>query len=454
MKIAVINGSPKGKYSITLQTVLYLQRKYPEHSFEILHAGQRIKALEKDFSEAKELMESSDAVLFSYPVYTFLAPSQLHRFIELTKKRNVNLEDKFVTQISTSKHFYDVTAHKYIEENVLDLGMRYIRGLSADMEDLLTQEGRKEAEKFFQRFLWSLKEGIYTKRTERSSIFQPVEATVPESNADDKSDEKDIVVLTDNTDPSSNLAKMIERLRVKLPYKSRIVNISEYPFGGGCLGCFRCAVSEKCVYKDGFDSFLRDNIQKCDAIVYSFKVSDHSMGARFKMYDDRNFCNGHRTVTVGMPVGYLVSGPYEREHNLQTVIEARSETGGNYLAYVATDENETDMEVDKLAKSLTFILETKHTAPRNFWGVGGMKIFRDLIYQMRGMMRADHKFYKKQGIYDFPQKKKLTSLKMYLVGMLLSNEKILGKMGNKMNEGMLAPYKKLFAEMDKEEKSR
>ena len=33
MKIAVINGSPKGKYSITLQTVLYLQRKFPEHTF-------------------------------------------------------------------------------------------------------------------------------------------------------------------------------------------------------------------------------------------------------------------------------------------------------------------------------------------------------------------------------------------------------------------------------------
>ena len=79
-----------------------------------------------------------------------------------------------------------------------------------------------------------------------------------------------------------------------------------------------------------------------------------------------------------------------------------------------------------------------------------MKIFRDLIYQMRGMMRADHKFYKKQGIYDFPQKKKLTSLKMYLVGFLLSNEKILAKMGNAMNEGMIAPYKKMFDQMDKE----
>jgi len=67
---------------------------------------------------------------------------------------------------------------------------------------------------------------------------------------------------------------------------------------------------------------------------------------------------------------------------------------------------------------------------------------------MREMMRADHKFYKKQGIYDFPQKKKLTSMKMYLVGMLLSNEKVVAKMGNSMNDGMLAPYKKLFEKMD------
>ena len=40
-------------------------------------------------------------------------------------------------------------------------------------------------------------------------------------------------------------------------------------------------------------------------------------------------------------------------------------------------------------------------------------------------------------------------MKMYFVGMLLSNEKILQKMGNKMNEGMLMPYVKLFEKMDK-----
>lgn len=451
MKIAVINGSPKGKYSITLQTIRYLERKFPEHEFVTLHAGQVIRALERDFTPARELLESADAVIFSYPVYTFLAPSQLHRFIELVKENGVNLTDKYATQISTSKHFYDVTAHKYIEENALDLGMRYIRGLSADMEDLLTENGRSDAEKFFERFLWSVSENVFEQSKGARAEFVPVTATLPASSDAEKK-ARDVVIITDLTDTDSNLSRMIERFRIVFNYTTRVVNISEYPFSGGCLGCFRCAVSEKCVYKDGFDSFLRDNIQKADAIVYAFTVSDHSMGSRFKMYDDRNFCNGHRTVTVGMPVGYIVSGAYSEEDNLRMVVEARSETGGNFLSGVATDEQDADAAVDMLAKSLSFALENKHTAPQNFYGVGGMKIFRDLIYQMRGMMRADHKFYKKQGIYDFPQKKKLTSMKMYLVGMLLSNEKILAKMGNKMNDGMLMPYEKMFKKMDEEEK--
>jgi len=173
------------------------------------------------------------------------------------------------------------------------------------------------------------------------------------------------------------------------------------------------------------------------------------MGARFKMYDDRQFCNGHRTVTIGMPVGYLVSGNYRTEPNLQMILEARAQVGSNFLAGVATDERDTDAAIDQLAQTLTFALEQKYVPPQNFYGIGGMKIFRDLIWLMQGMMRADHKFYKSHGQYDFPQKKFGMMLKMHLVGMLLANEKIKAKMGNKMNEGMLMPYTKLFEKLDK-----
>ena len=118
MKFAVINGSPKGRYSISLQSILFLEKVFPEHEFTVLHVGQKIKSFEKDFSEIKEVLEKAEALIFVYPVYTFLAPSQLHRFIELLQKHNVALSGKFATQLSTSKHFYDITAHKYIEENI------------------------------------------------------------------------------------------------------------------------------------------------------------------------------------------------------------------------------------------------------------------------------------------------------------------------------------------------
>ena len=451
MKIAVINGSPKGKYSITLQTINYLQRKYPELEFEILHAGQMIKSLEKDFSRAKELIEKCDAILFSYPVYTFIAPSQLHSFINLMKKNGVDMKDKHVTQLTTSKHFYDVTAHKYVEDNMLDIGARIIKGLSADMDDLLTDNGKEEAEKFIQRFIWSIENGVYT----QSDNYTPTANRVPlkkESKKIEQIDEKDIVIITDCTDTNSNLYAMIERFRTSFKYKTRVVNISEIQIHAGCLGCFRCAVSGKCVHKDGFDTFLRENIQNADAIVYAFEIKDHSMGVRFKMYDDRNFCNGHRTVTEGMPVGYIVSGNLSNEANLRTIIEGRADVGKNYLSYVATDEFDTDADIERLCSSLAFCLDTNHTAPRGFLGVGGMKIFRDLIWQMRGMMQADHKFYKKHGHYDFPQKKWYKALLMYPLGWMLSSEKILSKIGNKMNEGMLMPYTQMFEKMDKKNK--
>ena len=62
MKVAVFNGSPKGDYSITLQTVLFWQKKFPEIEFEILNVGAKIKALEKDFSQAEKFLKEADGV--------------------------------------------------------------------------------------------------------------------------------------------------------------------------------------------------------------------------------------------------------------------------------------------------------------------------------------------------------------------------------------------------------
>ncbi len=333
---------------------------------------------------------------------------------------------------------------KYVEANALDLGMRYLGALSADMEDLRSEEGRYEAECFFERFLFDVAKDNYTEAPSHApQAARPVyEPTLPEAK---KSDGKDVVVVTNATTDDVNLRNMIEDFANACAYPVRVVNVRKFPFKGGCLGCFNCAISGKCVYNDGFEDFLRNDIQRADAIVYAFTISDHYTHSSFKLYDDRQFCNGHRTVTAGKVTGYIISGEYSKEANLRMIVEARANVSGMYFAGVAGNEGDTAKELSALAASVCFALDSGLRAPRNFYGVGGTKIFRDLVYTMQGIMQADHAFYKAHGVYDFPQKKRGTIFAMKFLGLLMRSPAVQKKMKGQMTKYMLMPYEKVLA---------
>ena len=471
MRVLILNGSPAGENSITLQTMHYIQKFYPKQEYRELHVAQKIRMFETDFSSAREELLAADLVIFCYPVYTFLAPAQLHRFIELMKESGIDFHGKHATQVTTSKHFYDVTAHEYVRENCLDMGFRVIRGLSADMEDLLHPKGQKDARAFFHHVLWSVKQDVFEEGTSKGETLKSdnLRGDVPKGESK-KDESKKIVVVADVAEGNEVLPEMIREFENASPYPVSVVNVREFPFAGGCLGCFHCAADGTCVYKDRFDDFLREKIQTADACVYAFTVKDHSMGQRFKLFDDRQFCNGHRTVTMGKPVGYLIDGDYASEPNLRMLIEARAQVGGNYFAGVAcspadkadgasAEQDVTLVKVDgapadlrpgvskeirRLAAELAYCVRHHYNQPADFFGVGGMKIFRDLIYQMQGMMREDHRFYKEHGFYDFPQKSKGKILGMYLVGAMINNPALAKKIGGNMTKGMLMPYKSVI----------
>jgi len=428
MNICVLSGSPKGKDSVTFQTVLYLEKKFPQDHFETLHVGKHLRQYEQDFSSAAESLSKADLILFCYPVYTFIVPSQLHRFVELIFENKVDLKGKFAAQITTSKHFYDTTAHQFIADNCKDIGLSYAGGLSADMEDLLSKKGQKQAVEF-----WNL---VHYR------------AEKPSWDTENSGAHKDysVCIVTDLLPEDTALSSLIDSFKSAFPGTSKVVNLREIRIDGGCLGCFNCALSGKCLYKDGFDEFLRKEIQTCSSIVYAFSIKNHSMGSLFKKYDDRQFCNGHRTVTMGMPMAYLVNGDLEKEPNLLTIIEGRAQVGGNFLAGIAGSSE----EAKSLANDLVYALDNKIDQPSNFLGVGGMKIFRDLIWVMGGLMEADYAFYKKHGFFDFPQKQWKRKIGMKLVGKLVNSPSVKKKMGNAMTEGMLRPYKKIMEETSPE----
>ena len=439
MKILIVNGSPRGRFSVTLQTCLYLEKRFPCHSFEYLNPGAGIQSLERDMAPAVAAFSRAELVIFAYPVYTFLVPSQLHRFLELMKERGLDVKGKYVTQLTTSKHFFDVTAHRFIQENCRDLGMHIIRGLSADMEDLLSERGQKEAEDFLTYAVFCVENCIAEENSGPACEAAEVhyERTLDSVK---KQEGFDTVIIADLRDGDENLRAMIRDFDAIYPYRTRFVNIADFPFKGGCLGCLNCAVSGHCVYKDGFEDFLRQTIQSADAIVYAFRLRQHSMGSRFKMFDDRQFCNGHRTVTEGKPVGYLCLGDIGCESNLLTVLEARCSVAHCFYAGTAHDAD----SIRTLSARLAWALAHGYNPPRDFYGVGGMKIFRDLVWLARGIMLEDHRYYRANGLYDFPQKRWPRMLGLRLLGIMLSSRRLRRLIGDRMTEGMLAPYKKVL----------
>jgi len=431
VKVLVINGSPKGKNSITVHTALYIKKYNPDLQFDIINAGQSIKAIEKDFASYAQRIIDADFLLFSYPVYTFIAPAQLHLFIELMKETFTNneLKGKYASQITTSKHFYDTTAQEFVKQNCLDLGLICFDGLYADMEDLTKTRGQREALDFWRYIKFQIG---YNEQKTADSI---------KANTS-KSDKYRVALVCDVAGDDTQLQNRVEEFKQTFGYSVEEFNLQNLRIDGGCISCFNCSASGECIYKDGFADVLRNKIITADAIVYAFTIKDHSMGSRFKYYDDRNFCNGHRTMTIDKPIGYIINGDYSKEHNLDTIIKARASVGHNVLTHIATQEQG---QIKELSAKLTYCLENPIVQPQSFYGVGGMKIFRDLIYVMGGLMTADYKFYKKQGFFnDFPTKQKKTKFLMKLVGILFHNPDIKKKMGSKIDEGMIGPYKKLL----------
>ncbi len=453
MKVIVINGSPKGKKSVTLQSVEYLKKHFADDCFEVINVGLEIKKLRKpdELKKCIDLIIDSDMLLFCYPVYICLVPYQLYRFIELLKSSMTGMElaGKYATQITTSKHFYDVTAHRFVDDNCNDLGLRVLKGFSADMTDLLGDKGRKELLDYWKyiKFVFENKCAKLPKNTYSPFDYTYVNSFMPDLP---KKDDFDTLIVTNCTDKDEGLDNMIKDFRSIYTYRTRLININDFKFSGGCRGCFNCATDGKCTYRDGFDSFLRENINNADTIIYAAKISDHYMGASFKIYEDRQFCNGHRPVLLGMPVGYILSGDYGRETNLRDLVELRAEVGHNFLAGVASDEScNTDtvkQSIENLAKQTAYALENKLILPQNFSGVGGMKVLRDLVYEMQGLMKEDYRFYKRHNFFDFPQKQVKNIIKMKMFGFLLSLP-YAKKYRNRMYHYILEPYKKVIRDL-------
>jgi len=462
MKITVLNGSPQGNNSITMQYVNYMQMNYPEYEINIVNISQRIKKIEQDEDTLKGIIDhikDSDAVLWAFPVYVYLVPAAYKRFIELIWERKLEgvFNGKYTAALSTSIHFYDSTAHNYVHGIADDLNMKYIGFFSAEMKDLLKDEERKKFDFFVKDFFDIVERKIPTARK-----YKPLNYSVPNykpGNLGKKIDikNKKVLIISDSTGNESNLGRMVERFRNSLVGSVELVNLNEVKINGGCLGCMKCALDNKCVYgdTDSIKELYNDKIKNADIIIYAGKIVDRYFSARWKMFMERRFMNTHQPQMVGKQFGIFISGPLGSIPNLPEILEADAEISGANLAGIISDEyedsRELDLLIDSFAERIVNMAENKYVRPITFPGIGGMKVFRDEIWgKLRLPFQGDHNYYKQHGVYDFPQKDwKVRIFNMFMIPFS-KIPKVRENIRSNMRGSALKPFQKYLDSIDKE----
>ncbi len=457
MKIIVLNGSPKGDVSITMQYVHFVQKKFPQHELKILNISQRIKAIEKEDNAFREIIgevRSANGVLWAFPLYFLLVPSNYKRFIELIWERGAEdaFKDKYAASLSTSIHFFDHIAHNYINAISDDLDMKYAGGFSAAMYDLLEERERERLSLFAEHLFDIIESNTPRPRSFRPLIHNSFEYVPGDVQGMIGLSNQKVVVLTDLKDERTNLGRMLRQFTMAFSGEVEVIDLNEVDIKGGCLGCIQCAYDNSCQYgdKDGYVEFFNTKIKNANIIVLAGSIKDRYLSSRWKLFFDRSFFNNHVPVMTGKQLGFIISGPFSQIPNLKQALEGFFEVQQASIVDFVTDECGDSAKIDALLQSLAqgLIRSAKdgYTKPSSFLGVGGKKVIRDHVYgRLRFPFRADHNFYKKNGLYDFPQKdykSRITNSMMMLLSRIPSIRKEI--FTKRMKSEMIKPLQKVL----------
>jgi len=458
MKIAVLNGSPKGMTSVTMQYILFLRKKLPEHEFQILNVCSDLRKLEQKEAEFREIIQTiseSDGVLWAFPLYYMLVHAHYKRFIELIDERSVQaaFKDKYTAVLTTSIRFFDHTAHNYINAVSDDLGMRCVGSYSAEMYDLEKQEERTRLLAFADDFLRAIENGITTGRRNRPLDFDDF-AYVPGNPSEAiRSDGKRIIIVTDAENPETNASKMVDRFQRCFDSGVEVVGLHDIKMRGGCMGCIQCGLDNVCVYQDADDVYeTYKKLMDADVLVLAGSIKDRFLSSRWKLFFDRGFFNNHVPMFSGKQVCILISGPLMQIPNLRQVLEGYVECQRANLVDIVTDEcgdsRELDQRIDGLAGRLMSHVATGYIGPPTFLSVGGGKIFRDEIWaSLRLVFRADHRYYKRHGRYDFPKRSFKTRATDTMMSLLLRIPPFRREFRRRIKEEMIKPLQKILEDV-------
>ena len=413
MKIIVLNGSPKGERSISLQYVKFLQKHFTGHEFHIFHISCQMKTLGKEegfFQEVLDAVAAADGVLWVSPVYFLGVPGHVKQFIELLFERKAEavFHEKYTAVLMSSIHFFDNFAADYLHAVCDDLKMAYSGEFLVEMNDLRIPAIQQQLLRFFKYFLRAVQKKLPT-----NIHYQPLRKhslvyRMPAPETSPKSRNKRIVLLTDVKKEDCNLTRMIDTFVGAMPYAVNVFDLRRIGKKGGCLECIERGCANDCRYVEPFRKFYEKYLFAADAVVFAGVVKDRHLSALWKLFWDRSFLYGHTPTLAGKPVGFLISGPLQQLPNLRESLKAYAQliSQGTMVDMVSDECESSEQVVQALrgfADKLSWAIEQEAATPVNFYGQAGRLIFENFVHLAHGIFVPDQQYHSIRNFYEFSQ---------------------------------------------------
>ncbi|MCT4631481.1 MAG: NAD(P)H-dependent oxidoreductase [Firmicutes bacterium] len=453
MKILVLNGSPKGSESVTMQSVKIMDLYSKKNAFQYYDVIKHVDKLDKieEQEHLKELIKESDGIIWAFPVYHLLVPGHYKRFIEKIYDSSVKecLNGKHSVVFTTSINYYDVVAHKYMKEVLCDLGSLVVDSLSHDMESIFNVSARKELVQCIENLNFALENGISfsNKKIVKKdlSIYKGVKGI-------EKIHMKGRICIVGDISNSKSLSNMVEEYTSYFD-NTDIIDLSNIDNYNYCIGCLRCSRTQKCIHENSDD--LRRIIDRIknnyDIIVFAGEIKDRYLTWRMKTFFDRTFVYNHIPVFKGKQVAYIISGELSKNDNLKNILEIYSQ-GGRNLIGIVSDELEDMEEISRNIKTLAQLtkryFDDNYFRSETFYGVSGHKIFRDAVYGNLGtIFKYDYQYYKQNKQFDYI--KTIDKIKYCFRRIFFNRKKVEKFMNNNMTSLMVSGHKKVVEEVSK-----
>lgn len=454
MNIVVLNGSPKGELSVTLHYCKYIELNDPGHDWQFCHGARDVRSLESDPARRAALLEQlsrADLIVWSFPVYYMSVASQFKRFIDILYRPEFRtaVSGKASAVLTTSIHFYDHTALATLRAVCHDLGLRLVGAYSAKMDDLNHPGERERLLANWQEWKRLDMEGLasfnefYPENDVPALSDFPLSLALPDKQAGK-------VAIVGDLSENGNLKRMAAALAGLLGDRAVIYDLARADVRQGCLGCCRCGL-KNCCLQDGLDGYRRlldEEVLSAATVVYAVDIKNRLFSWRLKQFWDRSFCHNHVPFLKGRKLGWLVAGPLSANPQILEMIQGMDQMSACLPIGIASDEQGLERcrsQLAGLASEAVRTFDDKKIPPARFTGLAGKKIFRDEIFGgMRLFFAMDHRYYKKNGYYDFPTRNWKTRLLVWLAGPLLKLPPIRKAVQRDMIGNMVRPYQKLL----------